>query len=318
MKKRLALIPLKDRMTALGEVYESTANQLIDVIGNIDPATLRPDVVGMAIRTVRDLIDALDVAAQMWAGEAIEAAYDKSAEVTLTKLEAIGAERASASRYNPNRHDRAVARVVKDVQRDLWKANRTIEKTARTYLSVLSRAATEVKKVPERVEAFEAKDAVPWILKLIRKAREGAWKKGATAAGPGASWPRTAISKSIQEYLRSKLKGQDFIAVRLANGKIRNYNLKAYAELVARTRMRQAQTDATKELCKQFENDLVIYSTHDDPCPDCLPYEGQIFSISGHDPEYPELTSDIEPPTHVNCEHGISPISRRALKWRNQ
>lgn len=97
----------------------------------------------------------------------------------------------------------------------------------------------------------------------------------------------------------------------------RNYNLKAYSELVARTTMREAQTDATKELCREYDNDLVQFSKHDSPCEVCAPLEGQVFSVSGTDPDYPELTDDETPPIHPRCEHNLNPTSANALRWRN-
>ena len=99
----------------------------------------------------------------------------------------------------------------------------------------------------------------------------------------------------------------------LVNG--RRYKMKSYAETVARTRLREAQTKATKLLCEEYENDLVKFSNHDDPCPECEKYEGKIYSLSGTHPDYEQLTDDISPPVHPRCEHNLNPTSEEAIAW---
>jgi hypothetical protein len=104
------------------------------------------------------------------------------------------------------------------------------------------------------------------------------------------------IAGKIRGKLLDQIGGGDFIRI---NGK--NYNLKSYAELVARTRMRESQTDATIAMCEEYENDLVQIDKHDNPCEEvCAEYQGKVFSISGKHPDYPELP-DGGPPFHPRC-----------------
>jgi len=285
--KKLALIPMKKRIAEIQSVYASAAGRIIAILSSLDPANYTAAESGRALSQVKDIVHSLDTAVQTWAPSAIRAAYQESAGVARTRLELIGTKALPASRYNPVRHDKKIAALTKTVMTDYWKANRTIEKTARKYLAVVGRAAAGVKKSMQ-VQMFDVEDAQVWINRLLKRARPADVARATLSEG--------ALSRQIRDYLLSKLKGESFITI---NG--RNYNVKSYAELVARTRMREAQTEATKELCKEFDNDLVQFSKHDDPCEECAQYEGEIYSISGDNPDYQELTDEETPPIHPNC-----------------
>jgi hypothetical protein len=94
------------------------------------------------------------------------------------------------------------------------------------------------------------------------------------------------------------------------------YNLGAYARMVARTTLREAQTQATLDLCATYENDLVEVSYHGTDCDICLEYEGKVYSLSGNDPNYPVL--DEQPPFHPNCKHDILPTSEAEISVRER
>ena len=305
--KKLALIPMKARIAEIQSVYASAAARIITALSSLEPDTYTAAKSGTVLSQIKDIVRQLDTAVQMWAPGAIRAAYQESAGVARTRLEMIGAKALPARKYDPARHDKKIDALTKTVMTDYWKANRTIEKTARKYLAVVSRAAAGVAKIQQQVQQvqmFESTDALPFIKRLLKKARPVDAAQATLSSG--------TVSRQIRDYLLKKLSGEDFIVI---NG--RHYNVKDYAELVARTRMREAQTEATKELCKEFDNDLVQFSKHDSPCEVCAPLEGQVFSISGESSDYPELTDDETPPIHPRCEHNLNPTSVNALSWRN-
>jgi hypothetical protein len=122
---------------------------------------------------------------------------------------------------------------------------------------------------------------------------------------------RGALKKQIMERLRQLVGDENFIQI----GE-RMYNLRSYAEMVARTTLREAQTRATLDLCTRYENDLVEVSYHGTDCDICLEYEGKTYSLSGNDPEYPIL--DEQPPFHPNCKHSILPTSEAEIRVRER
>jgi len=294
---------MKARIVEIQSVYASAARRIIAALSSLEPDSYTAAKSGAVLSEVKAIIRSLDAAVQKWAPRAIRAAYKESAGVARTRLEMIGAKALPANRYNPARHDKKVAALTKTMMTDYWKANRTIERTARKYLAVVGQAAAGVAKLAQ-VQMFEAKDALPFIGRLLKKARPTDVNLARMASG--------TVSRQIRDYLLKRLSGEDFIII-----KGRHYAVKSYAELVARTRMRESQTAAVIESMKQFDEDLVEIPVHDNPCEMCAPYQGQIYSVSGTSESYPELP-DGGPPWHCNCEDICNPVSENALAWRNR
>jgi hypothetical protein len=112
------------------------------------------------------------------------------------------------------------------------------------------------------------------------------------------------ISRKIQNQLLSDALDKKYITVIDKNGDTINYNVKAYADLVARTKYMQSQVDGTINLAVSYGSDLVQVSDHNTTCSICAEYEGKIFSISGNDKRFPPL--NIGFPLHPNCMHSLT------------
>lgn len=113
------------------------------------------------------------------------------------------------------------------------------------------------------------------------------------------------------ELLKKALDGK-YVLVVGKDGKERQYDVEAYAELVARTKLTEVSTLAVLDTAQEVGSDLVQVSSHNTICAVCAPHEGKIFSISGSDPDFPEL--EDEPPYHPNCQHSLSVVVREALE----
>lgn len=79
----------------------------------------------------------------------------------------------------------------------------------------------------------------------------------------------------------------------------REWNLEKYTSMVIRTTTSEAATTGVVNSIVEAGLDLVEIAVAD-PCPICAPYEGNVYSLSGQDKEYPPL--EDEPPYHPNCE----------------
>ena len=96
------------------------------------------------------------------------------------------------------------------------------------------------------------------------------------------------------------------------SGRPRNYTLKDYSRMVARTRTREAATEGTKNAMLEAGLDFVQISNHATDSAICKPYEGMIYSISGSgelsNPLFDgALDGESTPPYHPNCLHTIGP-----------
>lgn len=305
---KLPLVPLKSQVDRIQSAYAGAAKRIVDILSALDPATFTSADHGATLRKVQEVIVILNDQVRSWAPEAIRAAYKESAGVAQTRLELIGAKKLPVNRYNPARHDRKIDALTRFVLRDFYKANLTMEKTAKKYLAVMLQAATNIKKVGQ-IQEFSEEEVLGYIKRIVSGSLRARTKYNAGEAHLTVQ----DIAAKIRTKLTDVMKGGDFITI---NG--RNYNIRSYAELVARTRMREAQTEATKELCKQFDNDLVVFSAHDSPCDECSRREGQVYSLSGDNPRYPTLAAEDEPPIHPNCEHTLNPTSATAIAYRGR
>jgi len=293
----VGLIPKENLIQKVGASYARASAQIVSILRGLSPEHFNPTAQAVAMHHIREIVGRLDAEAVAWSGLSIGAAYREGKTVTRVKLEAIGAQRSKT--YNTARHDKAIAGLTRLTTRDYLAANQTILKTAGKYMVALGYARKKMDAYQQEIQAFSSEEARAMIDDVIFAAEE-------------EHIPAAGVGRMFLDKLLGILGGGDFINI---NG--RDYNLKAYSELVARTRMREAQTEATKELCKEYDNDLVQYSEHDNPCEECAQYEGEIFSLSGDSPDYDPLPAEAEPPVHPNCEHNLNPVSENALSLRS-
>jgi hypothetical protein len=149
----------------------------------------------------------------------------------------------------------------------------------------------------------------PDIEKLFDQwAREAAKNEKGVAVLP--------LKKKIIDHLNNLFPADGFVEINGQTYKIREYTktVTDHAKIVARTESRKAQTRSVLAMCRTFDNDLVVVSSHDNPCETCTKYEGKVYSISGKHPKYPALKE--KPPFHAGCRHSINPTSDNAIAWR--
>lgn len=90
----------------------------------------------------------------------------------------------------------------------------------------------------------------------------------------------------------------------------RTIRLDAYADLVARSTVREVTNTATIKQVEELGYDLVKISSHPGACPICQTYEGRVYSISGKDKRFPRLDvvfSSGYANIHPRCRHVLEP-----------
>jgi len=284
-------IPNRDEVNELGRIYGVIEREIAKEMASMDIGDYREL---KAIRTqerIDRLVKMLNRAAIKWSKEAVPEAYEKGYTVAKIRLEILGAQK--DGEFSNKTHTQSVEYQVDKTMDVLIRANQSIRLNVATFIYLARSAARGL----SQFQAFDMRDE-----ELIDELLGDALREGET---------RGFASKIVREYFSERFGDAKFITI---NG--RDYNLRKYADLVAKTRLRVVQTEAVLNTCKEFDNDLVQVSDHGCDCQLCLEYEGNIYSLSGRSSAYPYL--DSYPPWHSRCQHNISPTSEVALEARER
>lgn len=119
-----------------------------------------------------------------------------------------------------------------------------------------------------------------------------------------------AKKKLQKELLKKSLDGK-YITIIDKNGKEIRWQIKTYAELVAKTKLHEASTQGVIDSTLAVGGDLIQVSSHNTNTPYDAQFEGKIFSLSGNDKRFPPAY-DL-PPFHPGCWHTISTVFAEAL-----
>lgn len=99
----------------------------------------------------------------------------------------------------------------------------------------------------------------------------------------------TFTRRQMTQELMNRFADEGITGVRYSNG--RTMKIDSYAEMVARTQTKNAWNEANFNRLQQYGIDLVVISVHY-PCSDlCVPYQGNVYSMSGESDKYPPLSS---------------------------
>ena len=286
------------RTPEIVRAFGAVQSEMRRSLGSLDVGAFSETKAGKVKRDLIGSIDALAVYAARWATRAVRVRYQDEQGTVRNRLEMIGAKRNRD--FNKRRHTQAMERSSDAILKDYMKATASMKMLVGQYIEGLRRHNASLMQAQEFDASGLGALADEYIGSLVANAIANNQARG-------------VIGREIMAWLRRNLADGNYITIGT-----RRFEVRAYSEMVARTRMIEASTEAVKEMSAEYESDLVEFSTHDNPCEECAALEGQIFSISGDDPEYPALTSDVEPPVHPNCEHNLNPTSRIALSWRGR
>lgn len=289
MPKTQGLIPLRERVRELDRIYGTAEKAIARELALMDIGNYQE------LRTVKTqektsgTIKMLNRAAIKWTRKAVPEAYVKAEAIARARLEIIGAEKSDEFSYET--HNQAIEDDAEVTADFLIKANQSIKLSVAAYLYFVRQASEGLMQIQE----FDFRDE-EFIASLLDDAIRAGESRG-------------KVKKLIVEHIQGEVGEGKFIQIRG-----RNYNMRKYADGVAKTRLRTVQTDAVLNSCEEYENDLVEVSAHGTECLICIPYEGNVYSLSGKSTVYPYL--DAYPPFHPRCQHSIRPTSEAALEWR--
>ena len=290
MAKRIGRIPLRDRVRELERIYGIVEREIARTLALVDIGNYKELKTIKVQEKVDRLIKMLNRATIKWTESAVPEAYEKSYAISKTRLEILGAQR--DDEFRKKTHKQAIERQEELTMDVLIRANQSIKVNVATFLYLASQAS----KGLSQFQAFDMRDE-QFIDELL----------GDTLRAGGT---RGQAMRTIREFFKEQFGDAKFINI---NG--RNYEMRKYADLVAKVRLRTVQTEAVLNSCKEYDNDLVQVSDHGSEFIDiCLEYEGNVYSLSGKSTTYPYLPE--YPPYHPRCQHSILPTSEVALEAR--
>lgn len=234
------------------------------------------------ISQIKTLARALDVAAKDFADTAIPETYRRGVDLGVTDLAAQNID--AIAQMDSKLHSRAVEILIEQTTADLLTANGTLRQGL-------------IRKIRDTQQRLLSEGEVT----------------GAIIQGVVRGETRRDTSQRLVDELRKRL-GDDPKVV----AGTRKFDPDYYAELVARTRTREATVKGTENMARSYGVDLVRITVSEDPCPVCQKVQGKVYSLSGEHPDFPLLTDEIRPPLHPKCEHNVSPVIEGTLRRRGE
>lgn len=269
---------LKKQVEVLRDMYKHAQEKLARRLADINLTQFQRWRTEQVLKQVREIVKALDKSAKKWALDTIPYAYERGFDIAGERLRMLGV--IEDVDFSAKIHTSAVSILSDAVATDLLTANNSALKFINGY----------IRRTQQRI-------LEDW--KISRMIAEGVIE-GET---------RRAVSDRLLQEFQKRIKNGQVIVI---NG--RHYDMGSYAELVARTRTREATVQGSINTCLQSGNDLVQWSIHAGACEKCQTYMGRVYSISGGDREFPPL--DNPPPIHPNCECVVVPVTRSFLQRR--
>jgi hypothetical protein len=273
------------------KMYKKAQDEIVESLTRLDISPFREDKAMQAQNKITRILMQLKKQTQAWGKKAFNSIYMDKVRQNSVQLEIMGAERAAG--FSQAVHAYSILDYYSQAMKDLETVYSGTKMSAAQYIQAVRAAG----QAAMQIQAFDTEDFA-WASKVIQSRAVEAAREG---------WSRKQLSDVIKDILQRKIGLGQLVTV-----KGRNYTLNYYAEMVARTRIRECQTQATINACGEYGEDLVEWSKHDSPCKECQPFEGKIYSISGRHSKYPKL--EKTPPIHPNCEHDITPTSEIAIR----
>lgn len=276
------------RAKKLVEQLKSIDNRLDDIIRTIATTRETSSAFWSAInRDIRAEYTKAQIISANWTNEQIPIVYREQIRVQLTKIKSKTIRIPNPTNYtqfiNTDIAKQSLASLIGETNATFATGYQTGQKTILRMASLTQQINVEEKEIEKAIaRGFIEKGTANESTKQVRN-----------------------------ELLKKSLDGK-YITIINKNGDPMSFKIKSYANLVARTKLQEASTQAVVNTTIRVGGDLIQVSSHNTTTPICQEFEGKIFSLTGNDPDFPKATALS--PFHPNCLHSISTVFREALE----
>jgi hypothetical protein len=269
---------LRQQIDQLRAIYSAAQKNLVAQLKQVDLTDFQMVRAQQLLKQVDIIVAQLNNGVYKWAKDALPYAYEQGIDLAAERLRALNITRFVA--YDAQIHTTAINALIQSVSTELIMANEGMKKFFNRIITQTQQTLLQDKEISRMI-----------------------------AEGLIQGEARRTVSDKILQGLRTQLGEERFLVI---NG--RNYQPSKYAELLARTRTREATSHGTINTALRYGVDLVQIDVHSGACEFCQQHAGRVFSISGADDNFPQLVES--PPYHPNCLCVLMPITKTNLESR--
>jgi hypothetical protein len=279
------------KIAKLVDSYRKIENELLQIVRELNRTTsdTKAPQYSLITKGVREQYEKFRVVQNKWSKVSIPSTYDQNTRMQVSRIKGLKftpIKVASSNKINNSKVSNASKRsLTRDFNLTMLRA---LEGGERTLLQLIR--LTQQTNVDE---------------KTIDKLVDEGFTEGASVF---------SVQKNLQERLMDQALDKKYITIIDKNGDPNQWVTSKYAKMVARTKLSETQALSTVNTATAFGSDLIQISSHNTTSPQCIPFEGKIYSISGKDKKFPKLT-ELNP-FHPNCLHTSSVIFREILEER--
>ncbi len=309
----MKLKPLKRFANPIAARYSDVEGEIRDILLSVREYTEKAEKEGKKV--VRRVLSEEFKEVKAYVPRYIELAYWEAVRESRNDLIQLG--KIPVNEFNG---DQTLISKQTEMLMVFQNGHKIIERRCAEYFKALKYAKGEVAKLQFFNWGMDTilEEEIDEIIEEANITRERVIKRGSLihpdfpkGGKYTAALSRWEVQKQITSLFHAKFGNMQLIQILCKDGKLRHYRPSYFFKMMARTKMREVQTGAVKDTCYEYDNDLVRFSKHANPCDICADREGEIYSLSGKHPVYPPL--DEEAPLHNNCEHHIEPTSDTAI-----
>lgn len=257
------------RREELIEIYKRAQNRLQKSLSSAVLSDFKRFRIQEQLVQVNAIIAALNTEVKDALPGVIDGYYKHGADLAETALEAQGVS-VGALNLGNRIHTAAIQAVAEQMALDLSTANVTAKVAAQRILRQTQQVLVEERQINQII-----------------------------AEGLAVGETRRETSARLRRALVEEIGDGKFVR---AGG--RRFTPEYYAELVTRTRTREAVTQGAVTRSMEFGITLFQVSIHDNPCDVCKQYQGKVYSVVP-DSGFPML--EARPPFHPSCRHVLTP-----------
>ena len=207
----------------------------------------------------------------------------------------------------------ALGPLLSDMVQDFTAAQKNGERAIATFFKLSQQGIVSESTISEAVAAGlireGGKDSTDLFLRLRNVLRSDATVRSdqmkllaQLAEQRGRGFAATQVM--LSDYRAAIMQGK-ILLITNKNGDVMRYQTHTYAELVARSRIADAQIQGTIDQGEAVDVNTFMVTDHNTTTRICKKHEGKTYTTNRSNKKFPYLTRERRPIYHPNCRHRL-------------